>query len=280
MANTIRITSLIENTCNRGGLRAEHGLAFHIQAGDTALLFDTGQSDLLRYNARGLGLDLAAVRKVALSHGHYDHTGGVEAVLQVSPQARFYAHPAVRAAKFTREPEGSSRSIGMPDNARNASVESGVDWVWTRQPTEIHNGIFVTGEIPRRQAFEDTGGQFYLDAQGVQADPLLDDQALWFDTPDGLVVLLACAHAGVLNTLAYIRELTSHRPVHTVVGGMHLLAASPERTDSTIAEFRRLGIRRFAPAHCTGLPFVARLWQEFPGQCLQWPVGTSLSFRI
>ena len=121
------------------------------------------------------------------------------------------------------------------------------------------------------------GGAFFRDPAGAHPDPLLDDQALYFDTKDGLVILLGCAHSGVVNTLEYVQHLTGGRPIHYIVGGLHLLKASPERMDKTIAAFRRLDIQRLAPAHCTGLPAVAQLWTAFPEHCVSCAVGTKLS---
>lgn len=138
----------------------------------------------------------------------------------------------------------------------------------------------MTGEIPRQNAFKDTGGRFFLDAACTRPDALLDDQALFFDTTEGLVVLLGCAHSGVVNTLEYIQHITGGRPIHTVLGGMHLAAASPERMDKTIAAFRRLNIQRLTPAHCTGMAALAQLWSAFPGRCFSCAVGTRLSFPM
>ena len=140
-------------------------------------------------------------------------------------------------------------------------------------------GIFVTGEIPRQNAFEDTGGRFFLDAACTRPDPLLDDQALFFDTTEGLVVLLGCAHSGVVNTLEHIRHLAGGRPIHTILGGLHLLAGAPERMEKTIAAFRRLDIQGLAPAHCTSLPALAQLWSAFPGRCFSCAVGEISVFQ-
>ena len=96
---------------------------------------------------------------------------------------------------------------------------------------------------------------------------------------EGEVVLLGCAHSGVINTLQYIRGLTDNHPIHTVVGGMHLLSAGEERVDKTIEELRRLDVQRLLPAHCTGLVATVRLWNEFPGRCEPCPVGTVLALE-
>jgi len=280
MKEPIVVTTLVENSVHARGLLAEHGLAFHLQAGRRSLLFDTGQGDLLQHNAPQLRVSLADIEAIVLSHGHYDHTGGLDKALATAPKARLFLHPAALAPKFTGNPDGTSRPIGMNVASAEAIRKATTGVVWSTRPTEILDGIFVTGEIPRQNTFEDTGGRFFLDAACTEPDPLLDDQALFFDTTEGLVVLLGCAHSGVVNTLEYVRHLAGGRPIHTILGGLHLLAANPERIDKTLVAFRRLDVQRLAPAHCTGLPALAQLWTAFPGRCSSCAVGTRLSFQM
>jgi 7,8-dihydropterin-6-yl-methyl-4-(beta-D-ribofuranosyl)aminobenzene 5'-phosphate synthase len=186
---------------------------------------------------------------------------------------------AAASAKFSANADGRIRSVGMTETSLRAVHEAGDSVVWTIKPTEVLEGIFITGEIPRQNSFEDTGGRFFLDEACTQPDRLLDDQALFFDTPEGLVVILGCGHAGVVNTLEYIQHITNGRPIYSLLGGMHLLTASPERMAKTIETFRRLRIQRIAPAHCTGISAVAQLWAAFPGRCSPCATGTSMTFQ-
>ena len=279
MSESIRVTTLVENSVNTRDLQAEHGLAFHIQAGSRCLLFDTGQTDLFLRNARQLCLDLKTVGAIVLSHGHYDHTGGLKRAREEAPNARLFLHPCAASAKFSANADGRIRTVGMAETSLQAVHEAGDSVVWTTKPTEVLEGIFITGEIPRQNGFEDTGGRFFLDEACTQPDPLLDDQALFFGTPEGLVVILGCGHAGVVNTLEYIQHITNGRPIYALLGGMHLLTASPERMAKTIETFRRLRIQRIAPAHCTGISAVAQLWAAFPGRCSPCAVGTNMTFQ-
>lgn len=279
MNDLIQLTILVENTAQGRGLLGEHGWSVHIKSKVGSLLFDTGQSGLLRHNASSLGIDLSTVQAVGLSHGHYDHAGGLGTVWEAAPCAKLYLHPAAGRAHHARNPDGSTRSVGMTGPMLDALRQHAAEVHSSQGPVEIQPGFFLTGVIPRQTDFEDVGGAFVLDEGGEQPDPIADDQALFFETLDGVVVVLGCGHAGVINTLRHVRQLTGSRPLHAVLGGMHLLSASPERLNRTFKELRQLEVQRFGPAHCTGIESTVRLWTEFPGQCFPCHVGTGLVFQ-
>ena len=277
--NTITLTLLCENTARGAGILGEHGLAYWLETGTQRVLFDTGQGLALLNNAAELKIDLARADAIVLSHGHYDHVGGLEAALAVARRATLYLHPRAVEHKFTGATRAAARRVSLPFVETQEFLHDERSVVATAEPVEVVPGIWTTGEIPRTNDFEDTGGPFFLDPALTQADPLLDDQSLFFNTRDGLVVVLGCAHAGVINTLEHIRRLSGDKPIHTLLGGMHLENASPRRMDATMTALRRYDIRRFGPAHCTGWLAVARFQQEFPGRCFQCAAGTRLSWE-
>lgn len=267
------VLSLVENTARRPGLIDEHGLAMWIEFGGRRVLFDTGQGDALLPNARVLGVPLQRTEAVILSHGHYDHTGGLGALLRIAPRATVFAHPDAFAPRFA---EGG-REIGMPTPARKALCDEKTAVGHTTEPTEVVPGLFATGPVPRRTQGEETSGPFYRDRTCREPDRFTDDQAVFFDSDDGVVVLLGCAHAGVINTLRFVRSLTGDRPLYAVVGGMHLRAADDKRIERTVREMEEMGVDAVHPAHCTGEQATVAMRRGFGGRCRPWSVGTQLN---
>jgi 7,8-dihydropterin-6-yl-methyl-4-(beta-D-ribofuranosyl)aminobenzene 5'-phosphate synthase len=262
MIDRVEITVLVDNTARGRALLGEHGLALWIVADGFRILFDTGQGGALAPNAAVLGVDLASADAVVLSHGHYDHTGGLAALPDTFRNARLYMHPDALTPRYSRAGDRPARAAGAPLDARELPARVR-EVIATRTFTTIRPGIHVTGEIPRQTPFEDTGGTFSLDAAGHDEDPIIDDQALCIETQRGIIVVLGCAHAGVVNTLNHIAGNVGDN-IHAVVGGMHLLRAREKRLAATVAALRRYDVRILAPGHCTGRRAIARLADAFP----------------
>lgn len=280
MNSTFKITILADNTAAARGMRGEHGLAFWMECGDTSLLFDTGQGLVLADNAQTAGIELSAVHAVVLSHGHYDHTGGLTCVLKKAlGPVSVYAHPKSFMERFSHS-GGTAHSIGMPEECRQALAPAGanVRQVNATRPVEVIPSVWTTGEIPRHHPQEAVSGAFSRTSDGMWPDIISDDQALFIETISGTVVILGCAHAGVINTLDYIVQLTGGRHLHAVIGGMHLGAADATRFEWTIARLGEFGLDLLVPLHCTGQVGFARLWAAFPSICV--PAGAGSTFQF
>ncbi len=248
---TLRI--LVDNTPGQSGLEAEHGLSFVIEAAGKKILFDSGMNTALENNSRQLGVDLRRIDAFVLSHGHYDHTGAADFVLQENPEVALYAHPGIFGQRYSLHPGQPAKEISMPAEERLVVAnlpDSHLHWI--KQPTEIFPGVWLTGPIPRTHPLEDTGGPFFVDPVGQLPDPITDDMAMWIETPKGLLVICGCCHSGLINTLNYIVECSGESRIWSIIGGLHLKTASPERLAATTDALREFNPEFMVPCHCTG----------------------------
>jgi len=261
---SIKITTLSENTAGRVNLIAEWGLSILIETDDCKILFDTGRSFSAAYNAITLGIDLSRIDKIVFSHGHEDHTGGLLDILKiVRDGVEVIAHPDIWAAKYVKQPEEAEKYAGMPF-PKEAAETLGAFFNLTKEPVWISEDIVTSGEIPMITEYEKIDPVVYVKEKGeLKPDPLWDDQALFLKSEKGLIIILGCAHRGIINTIRHAQKLTGLESVYAVIGGTHLIRASPERMDSTITELLSFGIQRLGVSHCTGLPASVTLAHTF-----------------
>ena len=258
----VRITTLSENTANYGYL-AEWGLSILVEVNETRILMDTGLSFSAVYNAQLMGIDLSTIDCIVLSHGHADHTGGLREVLKIKGEVEVIAHPDIWAAKHVQRNKEGVQYNGIPF-LREELESHGARFNLVREPIHITENVMTTGEIPMFSGYEEIENNLFVKEAGtLHPDPLADDLALIIDTDFGLVVILGCAHRGVVNTLRYAQNLTGKELVYAAIGGTHLFRASEERLEKTIADIREIGIQRLGVSHCTGFRASARLAQEF-----------------
>lgn len=274
----LKVTILVENTVGVSlGLLSEWGLSMLLDFGDERLLFDTGEQGNLISNAHILGHDLLQIDRVILSHGHYDHTGGLFKFLQYRGRVPVYAHPDLFNGHYGRRLNGP-KYLGVP--FRQEQLESaGAEFHWHKEPVELRPGLWLSGEIPRKTTFEKLDDRF-LEIKGgrVVQDTLSDDLSLFYETDLGLVILLGCAHSGLVNIVEHAKRVTGEKRIRAILGGTHLAPASLDQKKQTIDYLRELDLTCLAPNHCTGLDMMSKLAAELPGAFVFAAAGTMLEF--
>lgn len=252
ICSEVKITTLCENSAYGRNLLGDHGLSMLIEVEDKSYLFDTGTGATLLHNARTLNVDLSNIDAVILSHGHYDHTGGLEALLEITGPVPVYAHPDAFLEKYALEPGKEPRYNGSPLSLEKLQ-EKGVRFHPVREPHELSKGIVITGKVTRYDPGEPSIKRFhYLKEGRMIKDGMEDDMSVYIHTSRGVVAVLGCAHAGFINTLRYIAELSGTKELYAFLGGTHLKESSDEQVERTIAKMKQFGLRLIAPCHCTG----------------------------
>lgn len=235
-----------------GELLVEHGLSLWIEGEGDRILFDTGAGAALAANADLLGIDIGSATSLVLSHGHYDHTGGLPSALERARGVHIYCHPSAVEPRYSIH-ERTARAIHMQPAAAAALKALPSERLhWVTGPVAVSASIWLTGPIPRDTSYEDAGARFFLDPAGERPDHIDDDMALWISTPEGLVVCVGCCHSGLVNTLRYVRRLSGDTRIRAVIGGFHLLAADEHRLHETAIALLSISPAMVVPCHCTG----------------------------
>lgn len=280
MTGAIEVLILADNTAAAPGITTEHGLSMWVSVDGKHILFDTGMGVALPENVAALGVDLRQTDCIALSHGHFDHTGGLPYVFGMAASPRIFLHPDALGMRYGCLQTPPHKPIGMRPDIAESLIARTEDIIFTTCPMQISDHAWITGPVPRRTAFEDTGGPFFVDEACQIKDAIADDQAIWLETAEGIVLLLGCAHSGVVNTIEYVSALTHGSPVHAIIGGMHLLNASGERLEATVRALKQFRVERIAPCHCTGDNVLPFLLEQFPKQCVQAGAGSHFAWSV
>ncbi len=255
----LRITTLVENTLGEHlALKNEHGISFYIEKDSHKVLFDAGQSDAFMYNAAQLKIDLSDLEYIVLSHGHYDHSGGL---IHLAEQHRRYE--VVMGSGFFNEKYGfTGNSYEYLGNRFEESflMEKGIPYRFVSEDvTEILPGIYVITNFPRIHPDEVISPRFKIRKNGSFEQDLFNDEVLIaIDTPEGVVVLLGCSHPGVRNMLDHVKSLLK-KPIHAVVGGTHLVEASSESMRMAAEYLSSEDMGYIGVSHCTGKTAMTKL---------------------
>jgi 7,8-dihydropterin-6-yl-methyl-4-(beta-D-ribofuranosyl)aminobenzene 5'-phosphate synthase len=255
------------------GAVAEHGLSIFLETDRGNYLLDTGQGKAVVNNALVLGLDLATIKGIIISHHHWDHTGGLGPVLDLKGAVDIYAHPELFKESYSVS-EKSVRYIGVP-YPRPLLEAKGARFKFSAQFHEVEPGMWLTGEVPRRTDYEvGDKKQMIKSGDGFVKDDIRDDQSVVFETEKGLFIVLGCCHSGIVNTLSYIEEKMGRRPIYAVIGGTHLGPVSDDQRNKSIEALKAFDIERLGVSHCTGQKTATLLAAAFGSRFFYCTVGT------
>ena len=280
----VQITVLIEDTKNsaKPNLHAKHGLSFFITAAidnkKVTMLMDTGSSsELLLHNINVLDVNLEDVNAVVLSHGHYDHTGGlIDALKHIKKRVPVIGHPIVFTPKLGMMPH--IRLIGAPFMCSDVESNGGVP-ILTIDPVKIADGITTTGQVPRTTNFEHVKGFWTIHDARLVDDIVLDDQSLVIDVEGkGLVIVAGCAHSGIINTIKYAQKITGNSKVYAVLGGFHLVSLDDKSIQATVDKLKKINPVFIGPCHCTGKKASKKIADVFGARFRALHTGDTIEF--
>lgn len=287
----VHIRILADGNVNVGKFMGEAGFAalvdvYYNDMSNTRLLFDTGSSTpALVHNLKQMEIDVSSVDMIVLSHGHWDHVGGLMTILNhIGKKVPVLYHPHAIAPKIFTPDDGKERDVGIKNYFSPDELKRSAEIISTTEPYAIGEGIWTTGEVPRTNEFEKLTGnltKIHTIRDGEKAlDELEDDLSLIFQMNDDSVVILAgCCHSGIVNTMGRATTITGSSDIVAVVGGLHLYDASKERLAKTIEHLEGVPLTTLAPCHCTGLRGQAALMYAFEDIFKEIGVGSTLKFK-
>ena len=253
----------------------EPGLSLWIECDGKKFLFDTGYSDVFIRNAALMGIDLTRMDGLIYSHGHNDHTWGTRSLVALFDRAELSCRPLLVAHPLVFEDKVHGRqAIGTVMKA--AALGNYFRVVLSAEPCRLAPGLWWLGEIPALVTPRRAVGKIKDDG-GERDDYCLDDSALAYVGPEGLVIITGCSHSGICNIVERARDVTGERLIADIVGGFHLLSCSPEELAEVAGYMKRIEVARLHPCHCTDFAAKAALARELP--VMECGVGLRFDYK-
>ncbi|MFA5514275.1 MAG: MBL fold metallo-hydrolase [Sphaerochaetaceae bacterium] len=263
----VKVTTLVDNNIlPNSNLVKEHGFSCLVEKGKTKILFDTGCGKAVLNNAKALNVDLSDINHLVISHGHYDHSGGVRPLLETHSYEglKLWTGLGFENPKFSDDKEGL-RFVGIDFDQEYLSSKN-VMWYTVGSTTAmIEHGIWVVTKFKRFFPFEQPNERFLIRNKVGQlvVDEFCDEIALVVDSPKGLIMIVGCSHPGILNMIQSVRELFA-KPIYGLIGGIHLYDVNDQRRKCVIDELLASSIKSLGTLHCTGKKAIEILKEQHP----------------
>ncbi len=267
--SNIQITTIIDNYVPASPFHGEHGLSILIETTDKKILIDVGQSNLFAENTKNIGIKLEEITDLVISHGHYDHTGGLQTFFDKNATANIYIHPHSLKNKLN-----VNKYIGIPEEYK-PTIKQRATMITTN--TEISENIHLIANTKIYNQDLTNFKNMYIQENGERKTDTFEDELFIAIIEDNQInIITGCSHRGITNIMQTATELFK-LPINLIFGGLHLKSSGETRRQNIINKIAEIGVNKLVTNHCTGLLAFHEIKTKFNNKAFYGYTGESFS---